>query len=175
MDSSDLFGRIFEEHRHAVHAFLLGRTGDREAAADLLQETFLRAWRRLPELRELPAERQRAWIFTVARNLVIDTYRARATRSATEDALRREAAHEPVAGYDDPEARAVLSERVAALDKAIRDLPEQLRTVLTMHTVGGLNSGQISGIVGVPPGTVRYRLSLARRQLAAALGLEAGD
>src|SRR5690606_18391343 len=64
-----LFTEIFEANHRAVHAYLLGRVGDRELARDLVQETFLRVWRRLDEVAALPSERRQAWIFTVARNL----------------------------------------------------------------------------------------------------------
>jgi RNA polymerase sigma-70 factor (ECF subfamily) len=170
-DDAAVFTRIFDQHRHAVHAYFLGRVADPELARDLLQETFLRAWRRLQELAPLPGDRQRAWLFTVARNLAIDSYRAGAARRAAEEALRRQAAtgETTVAG---PHAHAELGERLALLDAAIRELPEDQRVILSMATAGGLTSRQIGEALGEPAGTVRYRLSQARRQLAAALDLE---
>lgn len=170
-DDAAVFTRIFDQHRHAVHAFFLGRIGDPELARDLLQETFLRAWRRLPEIGPLPGDQQRAWIFTVARNLTIDSYRASAARQAAEAALRHHAATQEttVAG---PHLHVELGERLAQLDAAIRRLPEDLRVTLSMATAGGLTSRQIGQALGEPAGTVRYRLSQARKQLAAALDLE---
>jgi RNA polymerase sigma-70 factor, ECF subfamily len=170
-DDAAVFTRIFDQHRHAVHAYFLGRVADPELAADLVQETFLRAWRRLSELAPLPEDRQRAWIFTVARNLAIDSYRAGAARRAAEEALRRHAATQEttVAG---PHAHAELGERLARLDAAIRGLPEDQRVILSMATAGGLTSRQIGEALGEPAGTVRYRLSQARKQLAATLDLE---
>jgi RNA polymerase sigma-70 factor, ECF subfamily len=170
-DDAAVFTGIFEAHRHAVHAYLLGRVADPELARDLLQETFLRVWRRLSEIGSLPAEQQRAWIFTVARNLAIDSYRATATRRATEATLVRDAATREtnVAG---PHLQAELGERLDRLDAAIRGLPEEQRVILSMATVAGLTSRQIGEALGEPPGTVRYRLSQARQRLAAALDLE---
>jgi RNA polymerase sigma-70 factor (ECF subfamily) len=170
-DDAAVFTRIFDEHRHAVHAYFIGRVGDPELARDLVQETFLRVWRRLSEVGPLPAEQQRAWIFTVARNLAIDSYRAAATRQAAEAALRHHAATQEatVAG---PHLQVELGERLARLDAAIRRLPEEQRVILSMATAGGLTSHQIGEALGEPAGTVRYRLSQARKQLAAALDLE---
>jgi RNA polymerase sigma-70 factor (ECF subfamily) len=172
-DDAAVFTRIFEQHRHAVHAYFLGRVAEAELARDLLQETFLRAWRRLSELAPLPGEQQRAWIFTVARNLAIDSYRAGAARRAAEAALRHHATTQQttVAG---PHLHAELGERVAQLDAAIRRLPEEQRVILSMATAGGLTSRQIGEALGVPAGTVRYRLSQARKRLAAALDPEDG-
>jgi RNA polymerase sigma-70 factor (ECF subfamily) len=170
-DDATIFTQLFDQHRHAVHAYFLGRVSDPELARDLLQETFLRTWRRRSEIGPLPAERQRAWIFTVARNLAIDSYRAAAARRTAEAALRRDAATGATT-VPGPHQDAELAERIAQLDAAIRDLPEDQRVILSMATAGGLTSGQIGEALGEPAGTVRYRLSQARKQLAAALDLE---
>lgn len=157
------FTHIYEEHRTAVHAYFVGRTSDSDAP-DLLQETFLRVWRRLPTVRVLTPARQRAWIFTVARNLTIDTYRSRGTHEAAISRLPT-----TVPNSEGPEEVALASERVAVLDEAIRQLPEPLRVVVAMHAMSELNSAEIGAALDIPPGTVRYRLSLARKRLAGAL------
>jgi RNA polymerase sigma-70 factor (ECF subfamily) len=169
-DDAATFTRIFDHHRQAVHAYFLGRLADPELARDLVQETFLRAWRRLSEIGHLPHDRQRAWIFTVARNLAIDHYRAAAARRDAEAALRHQAAtaERTVAG---PHLEAELGERLAQLDSAIGRLPEEQRVILAMATAGGMTSRQIGQALGEPAGTVRYRLGLARKQLAADLDL----
>jgi RNA polymerase sigma-70 factor (ECF subfamily) len=170
-DDASVFTGIFDQHGHAVHAYFVGRVADPELARDLLQETFLRVWRRLAEVAPLPKDRRRAWIFTVARNLAIDSYRAGAARRAAEAALRRDAGTEAttVAG---PERQAELGDRLARLDAAVGRLPEEQRVILSMAAVGGLTSRQIGEALGEPAGTVRYRLSQARKQLAAELDLE---
>ena len=121
-DDAAVFTEIFDRHRHAVHAYFLGRVADPELARDLVQEAFLRAWRRLSEIAPLPPDKQRAWIFTVARNLAIDSYRAGAARQAAEAALRHQAATEEatVAG---PHLEAESRERLAQVDAAIPRAP----------------------------------------------------
>jgi RNA polymerase sigma-70 factor (ECF subfamily) len=170
-DAEHAFNRLYEDNQRAVHAHLVGRCGDRETARDLLQEVFLRAWRHAGAWRDLPPDRQRAWVFAVARNLVIDAHRGRATAEAARAALEREA---PVTApaAEEPEARAELNERVARLDRAIRGLPEKLRVVLSLHVAGGLTSAQVGEVLDEPAGTVRYQLSEARRRLAVAMGAE---
>lgn len=168
------FDRLYGEQHQAVFAFLLGRAGDRETARDLLQEVFLRAWRHVDDWCELPPERRRAWVYAVARNLVIDSHRGRGSDRAAMDALRRAAEAEGPAALaapasEDPAARAEMGERMAVLERAIARLPERQRVVLSLHVVGGLNSSQVGELLDEPPGTVRYRLSEARRQLATAL------
>jgi RNA polymerase sigma-70 factor (ECF subfamily) len=165
MDRETEFRQLFEAHRHAVHAYFVGRTTDRWAAADLMQEVFLRAWQRLSELADRSADGQRAWLFAVARNLSIDTYRHERTRTDTAMAL----VHEPVPVPPSVNASVIAAERAAVVGRAIQGLPEQQRVTLTMAAAGGLSSADIATALGVPAGTVRYRLSLARRTLAMAL------
>jgi RNA polymerase sigma-70 factor (ECF subfamily) len=171
VDRNEQFAEIYAAQRESVHAYFLGRTGDRELAADLTQETFLRAWRRLPEIAALDSDRQRAWIFTVARNLTIDTYRSRATATATRTALEQQAAGS-APDHEEPEPQVVLTEQITQLDKAIRSLPDKLRIALTMHAVAGMTSAQIGAALNEPAGTIRYRLNQARRKLAATMPQE---
>ena len=64
----------------------------------------------------------------------------------------------------------IAAERVAVVGEAIRRLPEPQRVTLTMAAAGGMTSAELAAALGVPAGTVRYRLSEARRTLAEALG-----
>jgi RNA polymerase sigma-70 factor (ECF subfamily) len=165
MDREAEFRKLYEAHRTAVHAYFVGRTGDRWVAADLMQEVFLRAWKRFPELVGIAVDAQRAWIFTVARNLSIDDHRRERTRADTEAALR----HEPARTSPSASTTVIGAERVAVVAEAIKRLPEQQRLTLTLAAAGGLNSAEIAAALGIPADTVRYRLSLARHTLAAAL------
>src|SRR3954452_15107643 len=127
-----LFDGIYEENRQTIHAFLLGRTGDPELALDLLQEAFTRAWRNLDTLLALPSARQRAWLFAIGRNLVIDQYRSRATRTATQGAL--EAATRLDAAVSESAERTVEREgEMRLVEAAVQRLPEDLRTVLVLQ------------------------------------------
>lgn len=171
-DAEDTFTALFDEYRPAVYAYLLGKLGDPEQARDLLQETFLRVWRRLHEVRDLPPGRQRAWIYTVAKNLTTDEYRSRGTRNATTAALRQEAWSDARTA-ESPEAGAERAERVSEVADAVRALPEELRVILTMQAVGELTSAQIGAALDQPAGTIRYKLAMARRRLAGALAVPA--
>jgi RNA polymerase sigma-70 factor (ECF subfamily) len=163
-------GRVFDElyaaHQRPLYAFFLGRTADRELALDLVQETFLRAWRSVQMLEALPAERRHFWLYSVARNLVVDTYRHRGAGQAAQERLQRlsEAAVEPP-----PEADLVARDQLAELDAAIGRLPDDLRVVLVLQVLGERTSAEIGEIVGRPAGTVRYQLAQARRRLASEL------
>jgi RNA polymerase sigma-70 factor, ECF subfamily len=165
VDREAEFRRLYDAHRAAVHAYFTGRTGDPQSAADLMQDAFLRVWQHVEELADLPDDRQRAWIFTAARNLSVDAHRHRLTQVGTAQAL----AVQPAAPPQPASAPVVAAERVAVVGQAIRRLPEQQRVALTMAAAGEMTSAEIGAALGVPAGTVRYRLSLARRALAQAL------
>jgi RNA polymerase sigma-70 factor, ECF subfamily len=165
MDREAEFRRLYEANRAAVHSYFVGRTGNPQQAADLMQDVFLRVWQRLDKLAGIPTDRQRAWIFTVARNLSVDAHRHSRTQAGAEQALARQAARP-----QQPASTAVIAaERVAVVDEAIRQLPESQRVTLTMAAAGGITSAELAATLGVPAGTVRYRLSLARRAVAEAL------
>jgi RNA polymerase sigma-70 factor (ECF subfamily) len=165
MDRKTEFRRLYEAHRTAVHAYFVGRTGDRWTAADLMQDVFVRVWQRLPQLVGWSADRQRAWIFTTARNLSIDNYRHDSSRSRAEAAVARE----PERPAPAPVASVLAAEQAALINEAVGRLPEDQRVTLAMAAAGGLTSAQIGDALGVPAGTVRYRLSRARAAVAAAL------
>jgi RNA polymerase sigma-70 factor, ECF subfamily len=164
------FDELYAAHRDAMHALLLGRTGDPETTLDLLQELFLRVWRSLSSIDALPPERQPFWLYSVARNLVVDHYRARGVRAAAQIKLERFSTPDYAEGA---EAEAVSAEQLRELDVAIWRLPDDLRQPLLLQVVGGCSSTRIGEILGQPPGTVRYHLAQARRRLAAELQLVA--
>jgi len=175
-----VFDGVWADHRGPVYGFLLGRTSDRDTARDLLQDTFLRVWRRLDDVTEMAAGERRAWIFAVARNLLTDHYRAQATRAGTLESLRQaqlarrdEAAParpEPTR-TGDPASAYELSDTVATVAAAVSALPDEQRQIVTMAAVGEMTSAQIGAALGQPAGTVRYKLSMARKALARDLDL----
>lgn len=160
-----LFDALYEAHQQSLHAFLIGRTSDPELTLDLLQETFTRAWRNLDLLHGLPPARQRAWLFATGRNLVIDQYRSRATRTAAQDAL--EAATRLDAPVSESAERTAEREgELRLVEAALVRLPEDLRTVLVLQVLGEQTSAEIGELLGRPAGTIRYQLSRARARLA---------
>jgi RNA polymerase sigma-70 factor, ECF subfamily len=165
------FDRIYDANHRALHAYFLGRTGDPEAALDLSQEAFLRVWRNVSKLQDLTPQRQRYWLFTVARNLVADLYRGLASQRATRQNV---AASLRTGGNSEegPQAQLESRERLEAVDRAMSELSEDLRTALVMQVMGRLSSSQIGEALQVPAGTVRYRIAMARKRLAELMRLE---
>jgi RNA polymerase sigma-70 factor (ECF subfamily) len=138
---------------------------DRDEAADVTQETYVRAWGRLDELRDGGAAL--GWLCRIARNVAHDRRRSWWSRiRAPLDALAGEAA--PPEGL--PDAALAAAERAGAVRAALARLPDKHRVVLALREVEGLSYEEIAAALGVPVGTVESRLHRARAALAKRLG-----
>jgi len=161
LEDRALFDGAFTQFRGAVFAFLYGQVGSRETSADLLQETFVRVWLHIGDLRAMKMTDRPRWVFSIARNLVTDSRRREAARPRTASVdVDRPA---PLAG---PDQVAIGRETLSRLDQAILELPIDLRTVLTMSVMEELSSGEIGRMLGRPAATIRYQLAEARKQIA---------
>jgi RNA polymerase sigma-70 factor (ECF subfamily) len=143
--------------------------GDREAAEDLVQETFLRAHRFWHTYQRGTAAR--SWLFTICRNVHLhERQSARARRERTEaDLDTRVETLSAVAAFGEPPANPereffgrLIDDRVV---EAIDALPEEFHEVLVLSDLGDLRYGEIAGVLDIPVGTVKSRLFRARRLL----------
>lgn len=153
--SDELLAGLFNRHQERLYRLAVRMSGDAEAARDLVQETFLRAARR----RALPAEEpaREAWLVRVLVNLCRDRWRRRRVRRRHEDHLPAPAA----AG--DPESSAVARATVRA---ALARLAPRRRAVVVLRELEGVPPARIARLLGLRPATVRWHLSVGRRELA---------
>ncbi|MFJ9038415.1 sigma-70 family RNA polymerase sigma factor [Streptomyces sp. NPDC102406] len=133
--------------------------GDRHKAEDILQETAARAWKHAGFL-GTRGDQVRPWLYTVARNLVIDHHRARRTRP-----LELMPVEDLDASWDSTESTIVSH----AVSEALRKLNEQQRTVIRLMYYLECSVAQAAEHLGVPPGTVKSRAFYAVRALRKAL------
>jgi RNA polymerase sigma-70 factor (ECF subfamily) len=152
---------IFERNHLAVYRFLRRATGDGAAAEDLTQEVFLRVVRGLGRYEDRFQER--AWVFRIARNLLLDRHRL---TLRVRPGLSLEAAQE--LAVDGHQAEAV------ALQEALGGLREEEREAFLLREVAGLGYEEIGPIVEATPDAVRMRIYRARTALRARLGGPAG-
>jgi len=156
-DDAELLRAMFAEHGDALYAHALRLAyGDRQRAEDLVQETLLRAWRH-PEALDPDRGSVRAWLFTTARNLAIDSWRRRSVRvgEVVTDVL-------PEALTDDETDRTVEAWLIA---EALSRLSTVHREVLIECFYQGRSVAEASARLGVPPGTVKSRTHYALRSL----------
>ncbi len=157
-----LMQQLHDEHAGALWGYCLRLTGhDRARAEDLLQETLLRAWRSSRLLDESRGS-VRSWLFTVARNVAIDEWRTKRTR--TEVAVA--APPEPDTGARDQTDQLLLSWVVA---DALARLSEDHRAVLLCCYYRGMSVADAARQLDIPEGTVKSRTHYALRALRLAL------
>jgi RNA polymerase sigma-70 factor (ECF subfamily) len=149
---------LYDEHAAPLWRYAWRLTGDRARAADVVQETLLRAWQH-PEVDDDGERSVRAWLFTVARNLIIDesrTARYRRERSTPDDMGALDGA-----GPD--EVDAVLN-RLMIADALARLTPEH-REVVRRSYFQGSTTAQIASELQIAEGTVKSRLHYALREM----------
>lgn len=149
---------LYAEHSGPVLAYLLKLTRDRARAEDLLQETMLRAWRR-PEAFQPGRGSVRAWLCTVAHNLVVDDARSRAARP-TETELT-EYTERTEDGVDPYEAAL----RAWEFADALAALSAEHRAVVIEVYYRRATVNEAARALGIPPGTVKSRTFYALRAL----------
>jgi RNA polymerase sigma-70 factor (ECF subfamily) len=141
-------------------------TGDQSTAEDVLQQTFLSAYRNADGFRGEAAAR--TWLLTIARNAA---YRASAKRG------REELVEEPLLklgieagwGSDDPESLAIAAERKEMLRGALQSLSPDDQEVLILRDMEGLRGAEAARFLGIGERALKSRLHRARLRLAAAL------
>jgi RNA polymerase sigma-70 factor (ECF subfamily) len=161
MEQNEALRVVYAEHAGALLAYVRRLLlGDRERAADVVQETMLRAWRTAGVLDpEKPS--LRPWLFTVARNIVIDSHRRRSARPPEVDGDVLQ--HLP--GADEIDATLTS----LAVTDAMSALCESHRQVLWEVYFRGSKIGEASKTLGIPAGTVKSRTYYALRALRLAL------
>jgi RNA polymerase sigma-70 factor (ECF subfamily) len=137
---------------------VLRNTADAE---DVAQEALLRAYHRFDRLRD--RNRFRAWLVRIAFRLALDRLRSGKRRELRDTLWSQPERQPPAATVEDTAAS---NEFQAHLENALAELPEKLRLVLLLAAMEGHTIEEIAALVGIPVGTVKSRIFLARKQLA---------
>ena len=155
----DAFGTLVGLHRDRLYAVAVRTLGDREEAADALQDALLSAYRAAAGYRG--EARVSTWLHRVVVNACLDRARRRAVRPTV-----------PLPDTGVAVERDVLGDRETALEvqAALAALPPDQRTALVLVDLQGLPVDEAARVLGVPVGTVKSRCSRGRARLAVALG-----
>lgn len=151
-DADAALRQLYTRYAKALHRYVERFGPDLASADDIVQETFIRAWRHLPQL---AADDQlvRPWLFRVARNLLIDANRRARSRPVTVEAR---------ADLDlraDDEFDQVMDRQLVA--DALQNLSPAHRMVLVETFYRGGTTAMVARQLGIPHGTVRSRLHYA--------------
>ena len=153
---------LFREHHASLVRVLYRRTGDRDRAEDLAQETFARAV-------AAPPRNPRPWLFAVALNLVRDDGRRAVRQGRRLEVYRAESPQSAPA----PDHELERSEEIQAVQAALATLPDRDREALLLKAEG-FNYDEIAETLGLAKGAVGTTLSRARRRLVEAHRAQGG-
>ena len=157
------FGILIDRHEAVVRRVVTRIVGP-EAADDVVQDTFLRAYHRLGSFRG--AAPFRSWLLRIAHNASLDAVdRARRAAPAVEDDGLEDATPVGAAPARTPADMLEAGERRERLQAKLRLLPPRHRTVLVLRDVEGLSYEEIADVTETPLGSVKGRLHRARREL----------
>lgn len=165
------FYRDFEReaipHMDALYNFALKMTGDSDYADDLVQETFMRAFRFWDKFEK--GTNCKAWLFKIMKNTYINDYRKKSKSPVKIDYEDVENFYENIKASNTNDAHLEKDIYDNLLDdelsRAISSLPEDFRTVIILCDIEGFTYEEIADFVDAPIGTVRSRLHRARKTL----------
>ena len=160
-DAGARLGSLFDVHHPRLFRLARRLSRSSEDARDLVQETFLRA-ARAPGSISTGATHEEAWLVRVLINICRDRWRQNAVRTRARLSGRLEA--EPAF---DPEPHLIAQSLVR---QALQALPPRRRAILLMYEIEGTSIPAIARLLGVTPVTVRWHLSIGRREMAKTLG-----
>ncbi len=165
------FEREAIPHMNALYNFALKLSGDGDDANDLLQETYLRAFRFFDKFEK--GTNCKAWLYRIMKNLYINSYKKRTSGPIKVDYEEIENFYENIKPSNTDDAHlereifdSLLDDEVS---QAIASLPEDFRTVIILSDIEGYTYEEIAEFVDCPIGTVRSRLHRARKMLFAKL------
>ncbi len=173
-----VFEAEMNPHLDALYRNGLRLTGNANDAEDLLQDTYLRAFRFFYQYQ--PGTNAKAWLFRIMNTVFLNDYRKKARQGETvsydglEDFYLYNRLTEDVAGADHPETanpeKAVLEKLdIETIQRAIDVLPIEFRETVALATLEEMSYQEIADTLEIPVGTVRSRLSRGRKLLQKAL------
>ena len=157
--------KLMRKYQEPLFWFIWRYTGDEETARDLLQETFVRLYFGIRRFK--PHAKFATWLYSIAMNLCRDYARSKQRRQsyATESLDAGDVHREVPAADRGPAADAESHEELAALERAIQELPHDLRTALLLFAVEGRSQQECAELLGVSAKAVETRVYRARKRL----------
>jgi RNA polymerase sigma-70 factor (ECF subfamily) len=145
---ADAFGQIFDDHHDEIYRFIYYRVSNVQQAQDLTGEVFTRLIEQAGQ-NKLENRNIRAWLYQVARNLVIDEMRAKKHRQNQE--------LPQVLPSDEPSIPSKVQNQILAEQarEALNNLPDKQNTAVALRYLEGLSTREIASIMGIRRGTVR--------------------
>ena len=162
------FAALFEEFNAPIFNYVLRMVADHDRAADITQDTFIKAYRKLDTLTE--ATSTRSWLYRIATNTAIDDMRRRrnvTTMSDDQPTFANRADHRP-----GPEAQVMANTLDERVQRALMTLRPNHRQCLLLSDLEDMSAQQIGEVMNLSYGAVRTLLCRARGEMRRALSAE---
>jgi len=175
------FDLLFKRYQHKIYGLVSRYVNDPEDIEDVVQESFIKAYRALPRFRGDSAFY--TWLYRIAINTAKNHLVARSRKPPDSDIDAEDAENfdgaDALREIENPENSLHTDQLQAAIDAALAALPDDLRSAVTLREFDGLSYEQIAQIMECPVGTVRSRIFRAREAIDTALqplvGLRSGQ
>ena len=163
---AEAFAPLMNMYKQQLFSYLIKRTGNRETAEDLFQEILIKIWRNLPKYQK--KEKFGSWIFSIAHNLTVDSFRKKKVRSIisqTEDLEEMRHTDNPLEKVEKDEQRKMLS-------NALLQLSEKQKEVFLLRQHGEMTFKEIAAFTNQPINTVLSHMNYAVKKLKRVLRKE---
>lgn len=165
-NDADAFGELYNRYIEKIYRFVFFKIGNRADAEDVTSDIFLKAWNYLRDKDRAPVEHFRGFIYQVARNTIIDWYRAGAKRA--ESALEL-AENLPMPGKSaedlGPPAQSLGGHDLAEIFRAMKKMKHEYQEVILLRYIEEMSVGEIADITGKGPVNIRVTLHRAIKKL----------
>jgi len=155
------FAALYDRHSQAAYCLAYRMMGEKQAAEDLVQEAFIKVWRRAGSYRAQKGS-VRTWILSIVHNRGIDQLRSHASRRRTQEKIEASAASSQPSEAFAETWRNTQSEQVR---EALSTLPKEQLKILELAYFSGYTHVQIAELLNVPLGTVKGRMRLGLQKM----------
>jgi RNA polymerase sigma factor (sigma-70 family) len=167
-EKHEIFNREFMPHIHSMYNFAFRLTMDEDDANDLVQDTYLKAYRFITSFSK--GTNSKAWLFRILKNSFINDYRKRSKEPSKVDYQEVETTYNSEDAAETSQTVDLRAESVQDLigdevANALNALPVDFRTVIILCDIEGFTYEEMAKILDIPIGTVRSRLHRARNLL----------
>ena len=158
------FSKLYDQYIDKIYRFIFLKVNSQEIAEDLTSETFLRGWQTFQN-REKEISNPPAFLYQIARNLVVDFYREKSkVRTVPVEYVK---INDPRANLEEKQ---IVRSDMDTVKQAIGNLKEDYQNVVIYHYLDDLSVPEIAKIMQKPEGTVRVMIHRALKSLKAELG-----
>ena len=157
------FELLMRTHESRMYAVALRMCANREDAQDCLQEAMLRIYRAMSNFKFQSSFA--TWAYRITMNTCLDELRRRKLRTATSLDVLLDTGWSPTDDGETPEQYSIASEQRRMLERAIADLPEDMRAAIVLRDVQGFSYDEIARMLEANVGTIKSRISRGREKL----------